>query len=91
MLYLLAVLTFLAGIFFYGMSPRDDQMQLQANQAEGMVLPFLNQHQAARDYLYTWLGASEKVSAAPYNIEGNVINSCLSTKTGLNIHPLICR
>ena len=57
MLYLLFVLTFIAGILFYGMAPREDRLELNARQAEGMILSFVNQHQAARDYLFTWLGA----------------------------------
>ena len=60
MLYLLFVLTFLAGILFYGMSPRDDKLQMDAHQAEGMIISFINQHQAAKDYLYTWLGAGPR-------------------------------
>ena len=56
MLYLLFVLTFLAGILFYGMSPRDDKLQMDVHQAEGMILSFVSQHQAAKDYVYTWLG-----------------------------------
>ena len=59
MLYLLFVLTFLAGILFYGLSPRDDKLQLDVHQAEGMILTFVNQHQAAKDYMYTWLGAGQ--------------------------------
>ena len=58
MLYLLFVLTFLCGILFYGMSPSDKSLDMTAHQAEGMIISFINQHQAARDYLYTWLGAS---------------------------------
>ena len=57
MLYLLFVLTFLAGILFYGLSPHDKGLDMSAHQAEGMIATFLAQHQAARDYLYTWLGA----------------------------------
>ena len=56
MLYLLFVLTFLCGILFYGMSPHDKQLDMTAHQAEGMIVTFLAQHQAAKDYLYTWLG-----------------------------------
>ena len=32
-------------------------MQLYDHQAEGMITSFLLQHQAAKDYLYMWLGA----------------------------------
>ena len=51
MLYLLFVLTFLCGILFYGMSPHDKQLDMTAHQAEGMIVTFLAQHQAAKDYL----------------------------------------
>lgn len=57
MLYLLFVLTFLCGILFYGLSPHDKGLDMTAHQAEGMIVTFLAQHQAAKDYLYTWLGA----------------------------------
>ena len=56
MLYLLFVLTFLCGILFYGMSPSDKSLDMTAHQAEGMIISFINQHQAAKDCLYTWLG-----------------------------------
>ena len=57
MLYLLFALTFLAGILFYGMTPREDKLHLDTHQAEGMIVSFLNQHQAAKDQLYSWMGA----------------------------------
>ncbi|MGN0919769.1 MAG: hypothetical protein ACI4OR_03315, partial [Alphaproteobacteria bacterium] len=56
MLYLLFVLTFLCGILFYGMSPSDKSLEMTSHQAEGMIISFINQHQAAKDYVYTWLG-----------------------------------
>lgn len=56
MLYLLYVLTFLAGILFYIMSPRDDQVNLDTYRAEGFIVSFLSQHQAAKDYMTQWLG-----------------------------------
>ena len=59
MLYLLFVLTFLAGILFYGLSPHDKGLDMTAHQAEGMIVTFLAQHQAAKDYLYKWLGADD--------------------------------
>lgn len=69
MLYLLFVLTFLAGILFYGLSPQDRQLNMTAHQAEGMIVTFLAQHQAAKDYLYTWLGAS--ITNNTGNLQGN--------------------
>ncbi len=56
MLYLVCVLTFLCGILFYSLSPRDDQLTWDMRRAEGFVLSFLSQHQAAKDYIFTWLG-----------------------------------
>ena len=56
MLYLVYVLTFLAGILFYVLSPRDDQVNLDAYKAEGFIVTFLAQHQAAKDYMAHWLG-----------------------------------
>lgn len=56
MLYLLYVLTFLAGILFYVMTPRDDQVNLDTYRAEGFIVSFLSQHQAAKDYMTQWLG-----------------------------------
>ncbi len=70
MLYLLFVLTFLCGILFYGMSPHDRSLDMTAHQAEGMIVTFLAQHQAARDYLYTWLGASNTANTGNLQSSG---------------------
>jgi len=56
MLYLVYVLTFLAGILFYALSPRDNQVSLDSYKAEGFIASFLAQHQAAKDYVSQWLG-----------------------------------
>lgn len=56
MLYLVYVLTFLAGILFYALSPHDNQLDLNARKAEGFIASFLAQHQAAKDYMTQWLG-----------------------------------
>ena len=56
MLYLVFVLTFLTGILFYALSPRDDQVNLDVYRAEGFIASFLAQHQAAKDYMAQWLG-----------------------------------
>ncbi len=66
MLYLMTVLTFLAGILFYLLSPRDDKLHLDTYQAEPMIQEFLAQHQAAKDYLRRWFGADYKQSSTAY-------------------------
>ncbi len=66
MLYLVYVLTFLAGILFYALSPRDDQVQLDAYKAEGFIVSFLAQHQAAKDYMTQWLGFDFKNQSGQY-------------------------
>ena len=75
MLYLLFVLTFLCGILFYGLSPHDKGLDMTARQAEGMIATFLAQHQAARDYLYTWLGASNDATTG--NLQTGVYENFL--------------
>ncbi len=56
MLYLMAVLTFLAGILFYTLSPREDRLNIEVFQGEPFIQSFLSQHQAAKDYLRRWYG-----------------------------------
>ena len=73
MLYLLFVLTFLAGILFYGMSPRDDKLQMDDRQAEGMIISFINQHQAAKDYIYEWLGVTSRVNNNQANLQDTTL------------------
>ena len=60
MLYLVFVLTFLCGILFYSLSPRDDQLKWDMHRAEGFIAGFLAQHQAAKDYIAAWLGVGYK-------------------------------
>ena len=74
MLYLLFALTFLAGILFYGMSPREDKLNLDTNQAEGMIVSFLNQHQAAKDYVYAWMGVGPNDGTALSNVKQELQN-----------------
>ncbi len=68
MLYLVYVLTFLAGILFYALSPRDDQVNLDAYRAEGFIASFLAQHQAAKDYMTQWLGFDLSTSSSAFNL-----------------------
>lgn len=56
MLYLVFVLTFLCGILFYSLSPRDDHLKWDMHRAEGFIAGFLAQHQSAKDYIDMWLG-----------------------------------
>ena len=65
MLYLVYVLTFLAGILFFIYSPRDDQPQLDTYRAEGFIVSFLTQHQASKDYFKQWLQVSPPVDGTP--------------------------
>lgn len=63
MLYLMTVLTFLAAMMFYLLSPRDDGLHLDVYQAEPLIQDLISQHQAAKDYVRRWFGAH--VSAVP--------------------------
>ena len=60
MLYLVFVLTFLCGILFYSLSPRDDHLKWDMHRAEGFIAGFLAQHQSAKDYIGMWLGVDYK-------------------------------
>ncbi len=51
MSFLMAFLVFLAGILTYMMFPRSDVYQLDMYRQEGNIVSFLNQHQAAKDYM----------------------------------------
>ena len=66
MLYLVFVLTFLCGILFYSLSPRDDQLKWDMHRAEGFIAGFLAQHQSAKDYIAAWLGVDYKSKANTY-------------------------
>ncbi|MBE6446497.1 MAG: hypothetical protein E7021_03750 [Alphaproteobacteria bacterium] len=63
MLYLVFVLTFLCGILFYSLSPRDDHLKWDMHRAEGFIAGFLAQHQSAKDYIDMWLGVDYKNKA----------------------------
>lgn len=58
MFYLAAFLSLLIGVLIYMMdpTPMDLRRSLDSNAGESFVIPFINQHQAAHDYLNHWLG-----------------------------------
>jgi len=58
MFYLVSFLTLLTSLLIYMMDPAPVQMRrdLDTRSAEGYIVGFINQHQAARDYLNQWLG-----------------------------------
>ena len=58
MFYLMVFLSLLVGVFIYAFDPvpMDSRHSLDIRSAEVFVVPFLNQHQAAKDYLKHWLG-----------------------------------
>lgn len=58
MFYLMAFLSLLVGILVYMMdpAPADLRHSMDVRVAEVFVTPFLNQHQAAKEYLRHWLG-----------------------------------
>ncbi|MBQ3695824.1 MAG: hypothetical protein II938_02505 [Alphaproteobacteria bacterium] len=64
MFYLVSFLTLLAGLLIYMMDPvpTSTRRDLDVYTAEAYVNAFLVQHQAARDYMYQWLGR-----VFPYN------------------------
>ncbi len=56
MFYLLSFLTLLMGILIYSMDPVPMRQELDTRQGEAYIVGFVNQHQAAKDYIYHWLG-----------------------------------
>lgn len=57
MVFWVSFLVFLAGMLTYMLFPRNDLYQLHMIQEEGNIVTFVNQHQAAKDYMYqviTW-------------------------------------
>lgn len=73
MLYLMAVLTFLAGILFYTLSPREDRLNMDVFQGEPFIQSFLSQHQAAKDYLRRWYGIN-KPQDKVFNLRPELVN-----------------
>lgn len=73
MLYLMAVLTFLAGILFYTLSPREDRLDMDVFQGEPFIQSFLSQHQAAKDYLRRWYGIN-KPQGEVFNLRPELVN-----------------
>lgn len=74
MLYLMAVLTFLAGILFYTLSPREDRLNMDVFQGEPFIQSFLSQHQAAKDYLRRWYGINKPRDISVFNLRPELVN-----------------
>ena len=74
MLYLMAVLTFLAGILFYTLSPREDRLNMDVFQGEPFIQSFLSQHQAAKDYLRRWYGINKPSGKSVFNLRPELVN-----------------
>ncbi len=56
MLYLATFLSLLVSLLIVLMDPVSHRQSLDTYEGEAYVVGFLNQHQAAKDYLYYWLG-----------------------------------
>ena len=52
MSYLLFFFVFLASLLTYMFFPRNDRFKIEMNQEDSSIVSFLNQHQAARNYIY---------------------------------------
>ena len=81
MVFLMSILVFLAGIMTYMFFPRNDQFQINMYEEEGNIVTFLNQHQAAKDYLYQmikWKPTNHSPSPEPYGITYDDIASMIS-------------
>ena len=64
MFYLLAFLTLLMSILIYSMDPFPTRREMETREGEAYVVGFINQHQAAKDYMYRWLGRVRLASPA---------------------------
>ncbi len=62
MAFWVAAMTFIVSLFVYMMYPRSDHLQLEKPRAEGVIVSFVDQHQAARNYMlqFLTLTAAEK-------------------------------
>ncbi len=80
MVFFMSILVFLAGIMTYMFFPRNDQFQINMYEEEGNIVTFLNQHQAAKDYLYQmiqWNPITDLTEPAPYGITYNDLASMM--------------
>ena len=80
MLYLFSFLTMLIGLLIYMMDPVPTDLRRKEDVAgaEAYIVGFVNQHQAAKDYLYQWLGRVYPLDgskAEVYSIGSNSINN----------------
>lgn len=78
MVFLMSILVFLAGIMTYMFFPRNDQFQINMYEEEGNIVTFLNQHQAAKDYLYQMIKwQPETQTPEPYGLASDNLKKML--------------
>lgn len=80
MVFLMSILVFLAGIMTYMFFPRNDQFQINMYEEEGNIVTFLNQHQAAKDYLFQmiqWNPTTHPGTPEPYGFTYDSIDSMM--------------
>ncbi len=77
MFYLVSFLTLLASLLIYMMDPAPVQLRrdVDTRSAEGYIVGFINQHQAARDYLNQWLGRIYFNNSYIENLKDSTISS----------------
>ena len=73
MFYLVSFLTLLISVLVYMMDPAPVQLRrdLDVQTAEAYIVGFVNQHQAARDYLNQWLGRVDPTLPNVQKLNGN--------------------
>ena len=59
MFYLLSFLSLLIGVMIYLMDPVSYRQELDTRAGEAFIVGFINQHQAARDYMSFWLSENK--------------------------------
>ncbi len=98
MVFFATVLVFIISILTYSLYPRNDQYNLNLTKAEASVLAFVNQHQAAKDYMVQMLQVSmvdtnvldtNDITDLPEDIEnmmpiGSFHEICLNTENPIN-------
>ena len=71
MVYLTVLLTILISILIYTFDPAPNRSEHDIRAAEAYVLDFVNQHQAARDFMQHWMGHSKANTGAGVIISGD--------------------
>lgn len=93
MVFFATVLVFIISILTYSLYPRNDQYNLNLTKAEASVLAFVNQHQAAKDYMVQMLqvstGSNNDITDLPEDIEnmmpiGSFHEICLNTENPID-------